>query len=114
MVVEELGRRFEVMRTDIKKWSVGAPIQAPLDAPRHAHQARAIRCVAGEAGRWCASRPTRPPSSTTAISQTSICSILIAVMLLDKTVSFKAAHDIARMKDPAVLRERAKGAAGAR
>src|SRR5580765_4427548 len=32
MVIEELGRRFEVMRTDIKKWSVGAPIQAPLDA----------------------------------------------------------------------------------
>ena len=32
MVVEELGRRFEVMRTDIKKWSVGAPIQAPLDS----------------------------------------------------------------------------------
>ena len=32
----------------------------------------------------------------------------MAVMLLDKTVSFKAAHDIARMKDPAVLRERAK------
>ena len=27
-------------------------------------------------------------------------------MLLDKTVSFKAAHDVARMKDPAVLRER--------
>jgi len=33
---------------------------------------------------------------------------LVAVMLLDKTVSFKAAHDNARMKDPAVLRERAK------
>jgi 2-methylcitrate dehydratase PrpD len=33
---------------------------------------------------------------------------MIAVMLLDKTVSFRAAHDKARMKDPAVLRERAK------
>src|SRR5204862_184253 len=32
MVVEELGTRFEIMRTDIKKWTVGAPIQAPLDA----------------------------------------------------------------------------------
>jgi len=33
---------------------------------------------------------------------------LVAVMLLDKTVSFRAAHDKARMQDPTVLRERAK------
>ena len=33
---------------------------------------------------------------------------MIAVMLLDKTASFKAAHDKARMSDPAVLRQRAK------
>jgi hypothetical protein len=33
---------------------------------------------------------------------------LIAVMIADKTVTFKTAHDIARMKDPAVLRQRAK------
>src|SRR5207245_9053535 len=32
----------------------------------------------------------------------------VAVMLLDKTVSFRAAHEKARMQDPAVLRERAK------
>jgi len=29
-------------------------------------------------------------------------------MLLDKTVTFRAAHDKERMQDPAVLRERAK------
>ena len=28
---------------------------------------------------------------------------MVAVMLLDKTVILRAAHDIARMKDPAVL-----------
>jgi 2-methylcitrate dehydratase PrpD len=33
---------------------------------------------------------------------------LVAVMLLDKTVSFKAAHDKPRMQDAAVLRQRAK------
>jgi 2-methylcitrate dehydratase PrpD len=33
---------------------------------------------------------------------------LVAVMLLDKTISFTAAHDKPRMQDPAVLRERAK------
>src|SRR5206468_6506726 len=33
---------------------------------------------------------------------------MIAVMLIDKTVSFHAAHDKPRMQDPAVLRQRAK------
>jgi len=33
---------------------------------------------------------------------------MIAVMLLDKTVTFVSAHDKARMQDPAVLRQRAK------
>src|SRR5207253_2780429 len=33
---------------------------------------------------------------------------MIAVMLLDNTVSFHAAHDKPRMRDPAVLRQRAK------
>ena len=33
---------------------------------------------------------------------------MIAVMLLDKTASFKAAHDKPRMRDAAVLRQRAK------
>jgi 2-methylcitrate dehydratase PrpD len=33
---------------------------------------------------------------------------MVAVMLVDKTVSFKAAHDKARMQDAAVLGERAK------
>src|SRR5260370_32761368 len=33
---------------------------------------------------------------------------MVAVMLLDKTASFAAAHDKPRMQDAAVLRERAK------
>jgi 2-methylcitrate dehydratase PrpD len=33
---------------------------------------------------------------------------MVAVMLLDKTASFQAAHDKPRMQDPAVLRQRAK------
>jgi 2-methylcitrate dehydratase PrpD len=33
---------------------------------------------------------------------------MVAVMLLDKTASFQAAHDKPRMQDAAVLRERAK------
>ena len=33
---------------------------------------------------------------------------LLAVMLVDGTVTFKSTHDFARMRDPAVLRQRAK------
>jgi 2-methylcitrate dehydratase PrpD len=33
---------------------------------------------------------------------------LVAVLLLDKTVSFRAAHDKARMTDPRIMKERAK------
>jgi 2-methylcitrate dehydratase PrpD len=33
---------------------------------------------------------------------------MIAVMLIDKTASFQAAHDVPRMKDPTILRHRAK------
>jgi len=33
---------------------------------------------------------------------------MIAVMMIDKTASFKAAHDKPRMHDPEVLRQRAK------
>ena len=33
---------------------------------------------------------------------------MVAVMLIDKTVSFQAAHDKPRMQEPAVLRQRAK------
>src|SRR6185503_15660655 len=32
MLVDGLGERYEIMNTNIKRWSVGSPIQAPLDA----------------------------------------------------------------------------------
>jgi 2-methylcitrate dehydratase PrpD len=86
---------------------VGAPIQAPLDAlesltkknPFDAGDVRqvTVRVAADEA---------------TIVDNREIPDIslqhLMAVMLLDKTVSFKSAHDEARMKDPAILKERAK------
>jgi 2-methylcitrate dehydratase PrpD len=95
------------MRTNFKKWTVGAPIQAPLDAmenllkrnrfdPDRVKQIT-VRVAADEAG---------------IVDNREIPDIclqhLVAVMLVDKTVTFKTAHEGARMKDPAVLRQRAK------
>jgi 2-methylcitrate dehydratase PrpD len=31
-LVKDLGKVYEIMNTNIKRWSVGSPIQAPLDA----------------------------------------------------------------------------------
>ena len=106
-LVEKLGERYEITQTDIKKWSVGSPIQGPLDAleairgnkPFEADQVRRVTVRLA-------------PTVATVVDNRDIPDIclqhLVAVMLLDKTVSFHAAHDKARMKDPAVLRQRAK------
>jgi len=32
MLTDKLGERYEIMRNAVKKWTVGLPIQAPLDA----------------------------------------------------------------------------------
>lgn len=107
MVVEELGRRFEIMRTDIKKWTVGSPIQAPLDAldsllKKYRFQPAQVKQVIVRVA----------TDEATIVNNREIPDInlqhLIAVMLVDGTVTFKSAHDAARMMDPVVLRERAK------
>ena len=107
MLIEALGERYEITRTDVKKWTVGAPIQAPLDALFNIQkknkfdadqvQKLTVRVATDEAG---------------IVDNREIPDIslqhLMAVMLIDKTVSFKSAHDEARMKAPAVLKQRAK------
>jgi 2-methylcitrate dehydratase PrpD len=106
-LIEKLGERFEVTRTNIKKWAVGSPVQAVLDAmeilrKRHPFEAGQVRTVVVHLG----------TSAAKTVNNREIPDInvqhLVAVMLLDKTVSFRAAHDLARVHDPAVMRERAK------
>jgi 2-methylcitrate dehydratase PrpD len=107
LIIEELGERYEVTRTSFKKWTTGSPIQAVLDAlanlqKRNAFAADDVKQVL-----------VRVATNEAAIvNNREIPDIslqhLVAVMLIDKTVSFKSAHDGARMKDSAVLRQRAK------
>jgi 2-methylcitrate dehydratase PrpD len=47
-LVDKLGERYEVVRTNIKKWTVGSPIQAPLDALEYSQEA-AVRAGSGQA-----------------------------------------------------------------
>jgi 2-methylcitrate dehydratase PrpD len=107
LLVEELGTRYEIANTDIKKWSVGTPIQAPLDALELLRRQRPFDAedVTDVVVRLA-------PTVGAVVDNRDIPDIclqhMVAVMLLDGTASFAAAHDAARMRDAAVLRERAK------
>jgi len=106
-MIEKLGERYGVVQTTIKKWTTGGPIQAPLDAleslrkrqPFAADQVKQVVVRAASSAAYTVNNRDMP----------DIClQHLVAVMLIDKTVSFRAAHDKARMQDPAILHERAK------
>jgi 2-methylcitrate dehydratase PrpD len=107
MLVDKLGERFEITRTNVKKWTVGAPIQAPLDAleillKKHRFEPDQVKQVVVRVA-------TDEAKIVNNREIPDIClQHLCAVMLLDKTVTFKSAHELARMTDPAVLRQRAK------
>jgi 2-methylcitrate dehydratase PrpD len=107
VLVDKLGERYEVMNTDIKKWTVGTPIQAPLDAidnirRKHPFEADDVKAVSVRLA----------PTVGAVVDNRDIPDIclqhMVAVMLIDKTASFHAAHDKPRMQDPAVLRQRRK------
>jgi 2-methylcitrate dehydratase PrpD len=106
-LVEELGERYEVVQTDIKKWTVGSPIQGPLDAIEAIRSKRAF-----ESNQVRRVTVRLAPSVAAVVDNRDIPDIclqhMVAVMLLDKTVSFHAAHDKPRMQDAAILRQRAK------
>ncbi len=102
ILAHELGTRFEILETSIKRWTVGSPIQAPLDA-LHALLAEHVLAPAEVAGILV----RIPHESLTIVNNRDMPEIclqhLIAVMLLDGTLTFASAHDRARMADPAVL-----------
>jgi 2-methylcitrate dehydratase PrpD len=106
-LIEKLGERYEVTQTTLKKWTTGGPIQSPLDAMVNLQKRRSFE--AKDVQRVIVRASTSAAFTVNNREMPDIClQHIIAVMLLDKTVSFRAAHDKARMQDPAVLRERAK------
>jgi 2-methylcitrate dehydratase PrpD len=106
-LIEQLGERFEVTQTIIKKWSTGGPIQSPLDALVNLRKQRPFD--AGDVKQVLVHLSTSAAPKVDNSQSPDLClQYLVAVMLLDGTVSFRAAHDKARMQDPAIMRERAK------
>jgi 2-methylcitrate dehydratase PrpD len=106
-LVDKLGERYEIVRTNIKKWTVGSPIQAPLDALVGFFQQRQFS--ADDVKKVVVRVATDEANTVSNRDIPDICmEHLVAVMLLDKTLTFKSVHDKPRMKDPAVLQQRAK------
>src|SRR6266550_3147195 len=106
-LVEKLGERYEITRTNIKKWTVGSPIQAPLDALAGFFQKRSF--TADDVGKVVVRIASDEANTVSNREMPDIClEHMVAVMLLDKTATFRSAHDQPRMKDPAVMRQRAK------
>lgn len=106
-LVEKLGVRYEVSLTSIKKWTVGSPIQAPLDALEILMKKRPF--TPAQVAHVDVRVATSEANTVNNREMPDIClQHMVAIMLLDRTASFAAAHDKPRMQDPAVLRERAK------
>jgi 2-methylcitrate dehydratase PrpD len=106
-LTDRLGEHYEVTQTIIKKWSTGGPIQSPLDAlvnlrRQHPFEADQVKQVVVRLSTSAAPKVDNVQSPDLCLQY------LVAVMLLDRTVSFTAAHDKARMVDPVIQRERTK------
>ncbi len=106
-LIDKLGERHEIARTNIKKWPVGSPIQAALDALEIIRKQRPFD--ADQVQQIVVRLATDEAAIVNNREIPDICvQHMLAVALLDKTVTFASAHDSARLKDPATLRERAK------
>jgi 2-methylcitrate dehydratase PrpD len=102
-----LGETYEIMNTNIKRWSVGSPIQAPLDsllALIREHQIKAEdveRLVVRVAHQGANTVDNR--------AMPDICmQHMCAIMLIDGKVTFASSHNERRMRDRKVLALRSR------
>lgn len=108
-MVKDLGSRFFVTETAIKPYAVGYPIQAALDAFFALHRqhgltvenVKRITVRLPEDGARIVNNRSMPDVN---------CQHMIAVALVDGSVTFASTHSYERMSDPAVLavKERVK------
>lgn len=107
LLVDGLGTRYEMLAASIKKWSVGMPIQAALDALTH------LIATHGLTADSVAQITARMPDDRFHIidnrGMPDVClQHLLAVTLIDGTLTFASAHDHDRMHAPDVLAVRAR------
>jgi 2-methylcitrate dehydratase PrpD len=102
-----LGEIYEIMNTNIKRWSVGSPIQAPLDSlldliREHQVKAKDIEKLLVRVAHQGAN--TVDNRAMPDICMQHMC----AIMLIDGKVTFASSHDEKRMRDRKVLALRSR------
>jgi 2-methylcitrate dehydratase PrpD len=111
-MVKDLGRTFEIMRGGIKRWTVGGPIQGPMHVlyeliREHHFKADDVEALVARV----------PEAELKVVDNRDMVDIslqhLLAVMAVDGTMTFAAAHDYKRVNDPRVrkMRERIQAVA---
>lgn len=102
-----LGATYEIMNTNIKRWSVGSPIQAPLDSLHDLILEHQIKAEAVE--RLVVRVAHQGANTVDNRDMPDICmQHMCAVMLIDGKVSFASSHDEERMRDRKVLALRSR------
>jgi 2-methylcitrate dehydratase PrpD len=106
-MVAALGTRFFVTETAIKTFSVGYPIQAPLDAFLTLRRMHAL--TPDNVERIVVRLPADGAGVVDNRSMPDVnCQYIIAVALVDGTVSFADSHSHQRMEDPQVRAVKAR------
>ena len=107
LLIEDLGVRHEIMRASIKKWCVGSPIQAILDATTALVAEHGLK-----AGDVLGVTITMPDDRFHIVDNRTMPDIcaqhLCALAIADGGITFESTHDHARMEDPAILALRAR------
>jgi 2-methylcitrate dehydratase PrpD len=102
VLVRALGESWEIMNTNIKRWSVGSPIQAPLDSLLELIRVHRLR--ADDVERLVVRVAHQGANTVDNRNMPDICmQHMCAVMLLDGNVTFESSHDEKRMGDREVL-----------
>ena len=106
-LTQGLGATYEIMNTNIKRWSVGSPIQAPLDSLLDLIRAHGIK--ADDVEKLTVRVAHQGANTTDNRAMPDICmQHLCAIMLIDGIVTFISSHDEKRMKSPKVLALRSR------
>ena len=106
-LTQDLGKVFEVINTNIKRWSVGSPIQAPLDGLLELIRKHDIR--ADDVKKLVVRVAHQGANTVNNRDMPDIClQHMCAIMLIDGIVTFESAHDEARMRDRKVLDVRSR------
>jgi 2-methylcitrate dehydratase PrpD len=101
-MVKDLGSRFFVTETAIKPYPVGYPIQPALDAFFVLHRQHGL--TVGNVERITVRLPEDGARIVNNRSMPDVnCQHMIAMALVDGTVTFASTHSYERMSDPSVL-----------